>query len=64
MAVMNDAQLSKYFDGLYIAKEILIYLLFRPQLFTVLLSLLFCQFVLHRKPMECKILIHCLFVYF
>ena len=41
-----------------------LYLLFRPQLFTVLLSPLFCQYTLHRKQLEYKILIHHLFVYF
>ena len=64
MAVMNDAQLSKDFEGLCLAKGILIYLLFRPQLFTVLLSSLFCQYILHRKQLEYKISIHNLFVYF
>ena len=63
MAVMNDTQLSKDFDGLCLAKGYL-YLLFRPQLFTVLLSPLFCQYILHRKQLEYKISIHHLFVYF
>ena len=64
IAVMNDAQLSKYFDDLYLAKGILMFALSPTVIFTVLLSLSFCQFILHRKPMECKISIHRLFVYF
>ena len=41
-----------------------LYLLFRPQLFTVLLSPLFCQYILHRKQLEYKISISfvCLFL--
>ena len=41
-----------------------LYLLFRPQLFTVLLSPLFCQYILHRKQLEYKISIPHLFVKF
>ena len=41
-----------------------LYLLFRPQLFTVLLSPLLCQYILNRKQLEYKISIHPLFVYF
>ena len=33
-----------------------LYLLFRPQLFTVFLSPLFCQYILHRKQLEYKII--------
>ena len=54
MAVLNDAQLSKYFDSLCLANGILIFTL-SPELFTILHSPLFCQFILHRKPMKFKI---------
>ena len=45
MAVMNDAQLSKYFDGLYLAKGILMFA-FSPTVihsiaFSVVLSIYF-----------------------
>ena len=63
MVVVNDAQLSKILTVSVLQKGYL-YLLFRPQLFTVLLSPLFCQYILHRKQMEYKISIHHLFVYF
>ena len=62
MAVMNDAQLSKDFDGLCLAKGILVFAL-SPQLFTVLLFPLFCLYILHRKQFEYKISIHHLFVF-
>ena len=47
MAVMNDAQLSKYFDGLYLAKGILMFAL-SPNVihsiaFSVVLSIYFAQ---------------------
>ena len=41
-----------------------LYLLFCPQLFTVLLSPLFCQYILHRKQLEYKISIHHFFFFF
>ena len=63
MAVINDAQLSKVLTVSVLQKGYL-YLLFRPPLFTVLLSPLFCQYILHRKVLEYKISIHYLFVYF
>ena len=59
MAVMNDAQLSKDFDGLCLAKGILIFAL-SSALFTVLLSLLFCQYILHRKNIDTSFV--CLFL--
>ena len=62
MAVMNDAQLSNYSLTVSILQKGYLCLLFCPQLFSVLLSLLIGQLILHRKPMECKISIHCLFV--
>ena len=64
MSVFNDAQLSKDFDGLYLAKGKLIFALSSTIIFTVLLSPFFCQFILHRKQMECKISMHHLFVCF
>ena len=47
MAVMNDAQLSKYIDGLYLAKGILMFA-FSPTVihsiaFSVVLSIDFAQ---------------------
>ena len=47
MAIMNDAQLSKYFDGLYLAKWILMFAL-SPTLihsiaFSVVLSIYFLK---------------------
>ena len=63
MAVMNDAQLSKYFDSFYLAKGILMFALLPTVIhsiaFSIVLSIYFAQ-----KPMECKISIHRLFVYF
>ena len=47
MAVMNDAQLSKDFDGLYLAKGILIFALSPTVIhsiaFSVVLSIYFAQ---------------------
>ena len=47
MAVMNDAQLSKYFDGLYLAKGILMFALpptvIQSIAFSVVLSIYFAQ---------------------
>ena len=47
MAVMNDAQLSKDFDGLYLAKGILMFVLsltiIHSIAFSVVLSIYFAQ---------------------
>ena len=47
MAVMNDAQLSKYFDGLYLAKGVLMFALLPTFIhsiaFSVVLSIYFAQ---------------------
>ena len=47
MAVMNDAQLSKYFDGLYLAKGTLMFALSPTVIhsiaFSVVLSIYFAQ---------------------
>ena len=59
MAVMNDAQLSKYFDGFYLAKGILMFAL-SPTVILCCSVNLFCT----ENPLEYKISIHRLFVYF
>ena len=43
MAVMNDAQLSKDFDGLCLAKGILIFAVIHSIAFSVVLSIYFAQ---------------------
>ena len=47
MAVMNNSQLSKYFDGLYLAKGILMFALLPTVIhsiaFSVVLSIYFAQ---------------------
>ena len=61
MAVMNDAKLSKDFDGLYLAKGILIFALSPTVIHSIAFSVVL-SIVFHRKQMECKISIHHLFV--
>ena len=64
MVVMNDAQLSNDFDGLYLAKGLLLLALMSTVIhnitFSVVLSIYFAQ----KTLMKCKISIPCLFVCF
>ena len=59
MVVTNDVQLSNDFDGFYLVKEVhvLIYALSPRVIHNIAFSEspLFCQLILHRKPMKCKI---------
>ena len=64
MAVMNDAQLSKDFDGLCLAKGILIFALSPSVIHSIAFSVVLSIYFLHRKQLEYKISIHHLFVYF
>ena len=60
MMVMNDAHLSTDFDGLYLAKGILLSTIIHNITFSVVLSIYFAQ----KTLMKCNISIPCLFVYF
>ena len=61
MVVMNDAQLSNYFDGLYLAKGILMFALSPTVIhsiaFSVVLSIYFAQKTRYRY-------IVCLFIFY
>ena len=63
MADINDAQLSKDFDGLCLAKGILIFAL-SPAVIHSIASSVVLSIYLHRKQLEYKISILHLLVYF
>ena len=52
MAVINDAQLSKDFDGLCLAKGILIFALSSAVIHSIAFSVVLSIYILHRKQLE------------
>ena len=66
MAVMNDAQLSKYFDGLYLAKGILMFALSPTVIHSFAFSVLLCPVNLFCTENHWKVKyrhIVCLFIF-
>ena len=64
MMVMNDAQLSNDFDGLYLAKGKLIFALLSTVIHNITFSVVLSFYFAQKTLMKCKISIPCLFVYF